>query len=156
MAIDDLAHTPVTAIAQRRPVLVTADLPLADVLRRIAGAGRGHAIVVDPSGRAIGIFTQRDLLTRVDADEPTWGDTPIAAVMTREPITVARDATLADCLAAFRSRRIRSLPVVCDEGRPVGVVSIRDILRHVAEVFPDEFLCLPPDPSLEASRPWGG
>lgn len=155
MAIDDLARTPVTAIAQRRPVLVTAELTVDDVIRRIAAAGRGHAIVVDPSGRAIGIFTQRDLLTRIDPREAGWGDTPISAVMTREPVTISQDATLADCLAALRSRRIRSLPV-CDGGKPVGVVSIRDILRHVAEVFPDEFLCLPPDPSLEASRPWGG
>ena len=150
-----LAHAHVADIPRRKPVLVAPDTATLDVVRRVAAAGRGHAIIVDPAGQPLGIFTQRDLVTRVDYGDPTWKTRPISALMTREPVTVTEATTLADCLVLLRKHHVRSLPVT-QAGRTVAVVSIRDIIHHVADVFPADFQNLPPDPSLEAQHPWGG
>jgi len=155
--LDDLARTSVALVARRKPVLVAPDTPVIDVVRRMAAAGRGNAIVVDAAGQPLGIFTQRDLVTRVAPGDTTWRERPVSTLMTREPVTVTEAATFADCLAKMRQHHVRSLPVLAAEhGRPVGVVSIRDLVHHVADTFPEDFQNLPPDPSLEARRPWGG
>jgi len=155
MSLDLLARARVSEIPRRKPVLVSPDTAAQDVVRRVAEAGRGHAIVVDPAGQPIGIFTQRDLVKRVDYGDPSWKKRPISSLMTRELVTVAPDTSLAECLALLRKHHVRSLPVI-DTGHAVDVVSIRDILHYVADSFPAEFLNLPPDPSLEARQPWGG
>lgn len=155
MSLDLLANALVSEIPRRKPVLVAPDTPSGDVVRRVATAGRGHAIVVDPAGLPLGIFTQRDLVTRIDHSDAGWKNQPISALMTRELVTVTEDMSLADCLALLHRHHVRSLPVTV-AGRAVGVVSIRDILHYVADTFPADFQNLPPDPSLEARRPWGG
>jgi CBS domain-containing protein len=50
----------------------------------------------------------------------------------------------------------RHLPVTDPNGKILGIISIRDLLAHVAEHFPDDFVNLPPDPDHEASGEWGG
>lgn len=155
MSLDLLAHARVSEIPRRKPVLVAPDTATGDVIRRVAEAGRGHAIVVDAAGQPLGIFTQRDLVTRVDYDEPGWKARPISSLMTRELVTVTGENSLAECLAILRKHHVRTLPVV-EAGRAVGVVSIRDIVHYVGDSFPADFLNLPPDPSLEARGAWGG
>ncbi len=104
----------------------------------------------------MGVVTQHDIVARVNLDDDGWGATNLGAVMTRDPATVSPEASLADALSRMNDIGCRSLPVADDNGRPVGVISIRDILNHVADHFPQELLNLPPDPTLEAKRPWGG
>ncbi|MCA9515080.1 MAG: CBS domain-containing protein [Myxococcales bacterium] len=150
-----IANTTLSAIAQRAPVLVAPGLALGEVLARMAAAGRGSAVIHDERGHVAGIFTQRDLVRRVDPSAPGWRDVPVAEVMTRSPAVVREDASVAQALQLMRSRHVRSLPITRD-GRPVGIVSCRDLLLFVAERFPEDFLNLPPEPELEATAPWGG
>ncbi|PKN58643.1 MAG: hypothetical protein CVU56_04755 [Deltaproteobacteria bacterium HGW-Deltaproteobacteria-14] len=155
MSLDLLANARVSEIPRRQPVLVAPDTLTGEVVRRVATAGRAHAIVVDPAGLPLGIFTQRDLVTRIDHSDASWKSLPISTLMTRELVTVTEDMSLTDCLALLHKHHVRTLPVTAG-GRAVGVVSIRDILHHAADAFPAEFQNLPPDPSLEAQHPWGG
>ena len=63
-------------------------------------------------------------------------DQPIAAVMTRDVYSVPSDTPLLELTSEMRRRRI-SCVVVCDEGRPVGIISERDIIRALSETGPD-------------------
>ncbi len=150
-----LAHTRVGTIAQRRPAIVGPGDTVADVIEAMAALLRGHAVVVAADGTPIGIFTQRDLVARVDQTVPGWGDQPVREVMTAPLYTVTGDHTLGECLALMRARTIRSVPIV-EDGAPVAVVSIKDILHHIAESFPEDFICLPPNPGLDPHEAWGG
>lgn len=95
------------------------------------------AILVMDRGRIIGIFTERDVLSRVVAAGLDPNATPIERVMTRDPITIAPTATVDDVMALFTNKRFRHLPVVSD-GRLVGLISIGDILRRMVDAHRHE------------------
>lgn len=85
------------------------------------------AVVVTRGDKVVGIFTERDILTRVVAAGCDPGDTQVAGVMTSPMACCRRETPLAECKATMTSKRIRHLPVV-EEGRLFGIVSSGDIL----------------------------
>lgn len=151
-----LAKATVGDIQQRAPVLVVGGTPLGEVIRRMNDRNRGHCIVQDGDGRVIGIFTQHDLAVRVRLSKDGWQKRPVDDVMTVSPICVGTSAPLSAALAMMHERRCRSLPVVDSGDRPMGTISIRDVLAHIADHFPQELLNLPPEPNKEATRLYGG
>lgn len=84
------------------------------------------ALLVMDDGRPVGIFTERDVLVRVVARGLDPRGTLVADVMTRDPITIRSDATVADAMTIITQRRCRHLPVV-DDGVVQGVISIGDL-----------------------------
>jgi len=86
----------------------------------------GSAMVVADGGLS-GIFTERDALMRVLAVRLDADTTPLSRVMTAELVTIGPDATLMDALRLMHDGGFRHVPVV-ENGRPVGMVSIRDAL----------------------------
>lgn len=87
----------------------------------------GAILVVDESGRLIGLFTERDALNRVVARGLDPEQTPLAAVMTDKLQTATPDKTLGHALHLMFEGGFRHLPVV-EDGRPVGMVSARNAL----------------------------
>ena len=88
----------------------------------------GGVVVLD-GDRLAGIFTERDVLRRVVAQELDPATTPVAEVMTTPVITCPPDLSLEDCAALMTQRGVRHLPVQ-DRTGLVGVVSIRDLLAY--------------------------
>jgi CBS domain-containing protein len=90
--------------------------------------GIGGLVVVD-GARAVGMFTERDILRRVVAARLDPATTVVREVMTA-PIAVCRPSTsIAECRAVMTEKRIRHLPIV-DGERLLGIVTIGDILAH--------------------------
>jgi CBS domain-containing protein len=87
----------------------------------------GAILVVDDSGRLIGLFTERDALNRVVARGLAPEQTPLTAVMTDKLQTATPDKTLGHALHLMFEGGFRHLPVV-EDGRPVGMVSARNAL----------------------------
>lgn len=98
-----------------------------DAARLMAEKGVGAVLV--KKGEALeGIFTERDALFRVLAEGRDADDTPLAEVMTPNPITVAPEDHLSEGVRLMRDIGFRHLPVVSEE-KVVGVVSLRDFIR---------------------------
>lgn len=95
------------------------------------------AVVVLADGRLVGIFTERDVLSRVVAANLDPKTTPIEQVMTRDPVTVPSTTTVEEVMTLFTNRRFRHLPVM-DGGRLMGLISIGDILRRMVETHRHE------------------
>jgi CBS domain-containing protein len=91
------------------------------------------ALLVVRDGRLEGIFSERDLLQRVVAAGRDPAATTLGEVCTTDLATVCETDDAATCARLIRDRGFRHLPVVDDEGRPVGVLSARDFLQHVAD-----------------------
>ena len=85
------------------------------------------ALVVVSGERAVGIFTERDILVRVVAAGRTPEETIVGDVVTSPMACCRRDTKLAECRAVMTAKRIRHLPVV-EEGKLYGVISSGDIL----------------------------
>jgi CBS domain-containing protein len=92
------------------------------------------AIVVMNGDAIAGVFSERDLLTRVTVAGRDPSATKVHEVMTREVRVCAVDSPLEECRAAMTHHKIRHLPAVDANGRLVGIVSIGDIVaREIAQ-----------------------
>ena len=85
------------------------------------------AVPVLHSGKLVGIFSERDLMKRVVAEGRDPRTTSLAEVMTDDPLTISLNEELGNCMSVMRRNNFRHLPV-CQEGKLVGIVSLRDIL----------------------------
>lgn len=88
------------------------------------------AVMVTEDGALKGIFTERDLIVRVVAQGRDPDTTTLAEVMTANPDTLPPDALAFAAFELMLSRSYRHLPVV-DNGKIVGIVSIRDLFTVV-------------------------
>jgi CBS domain-containing protein len=88
----------------------------------------GAMLVIDRGERLVGIFTERDLMTRVIVAGLDPAATPLERVMTREVYTAVAETKVAAVRREIQARHIRHLPVV-QAGRVIGMLSLRDLLR---------------------------
>jgi CBS domain-containing protein len=117
----------ISAVIEGRPILTAAaDISVREAAHRMVAAHVG-AVMVVRRGRLIGIFTERDILTRVLARDLDPATTPIGDVMTAHPHTVTADRHLGYALHLMHDGGFRHMPVVRD-GRPIGMISVRDAL----------------------------
>lgn len=106
---------------------------------RLMQERRVGAIMVVEGEQLVGMFTERDALFRVVAKERDGQTTPLAEVMTRDPRTIHPDKPFAQALEMMHEGGFRHVPVV-ENGRPVGIVSVRDALGPELEAFVYELL----------------
>ena len=151
-----LANSPVSDVPRRSLVLCLGGDRLGLVVARMKDSRRGSAVIQDGVGRIVGIFTQHDLMKRVDLNNEDWPDTAVQRYMTLNPTTIQETQSLALALQLMAQGKFRTVPIVDRMGQPVGVVSVRDVFRHIADSFPEDFLNLPPDAAHEATRLYGG
>lgn len=111
--------------AERKIHSVDPETSVTECVQRMNALGIG-AMLVMQNDRLVGIFTERDALTRVLGAglEPTY--TKVAAVMTANPTCVTPSTPLDEARAIITRQRIRHLPVVQD-GKVVGMVSSGDL-----------------------------
>ena len=100
------------------------------------------ALCVQIEGYLVGILSERDYVRKVILDIHASKLTKVSEVMTTEVITVKPDDTVLHCIALTKKHHIRHLPVV-DEGKTIGMVSLRDLFldaieEQVGEVDEDE------------------
>ena len=111
-----------------RPHLVTTppQSTVYDASRVMARARSGSVLILDAAGGAHGIFTERDLLTKVVAKALDPAVTPVSSVMTKSPITVPPEMNVCDAVLLMKQRRFRHLPIVAASGKVIGMFSFRD------------------------------
>jgi CBS domain-containing protein len=95
----------------------------------------GTLIVIDKERRVLGIVTDRDLVTRVLLESRDPSVTNLWEVMSQLPRTVSEEMSVEEALVQMRSGPYRRLPVVNAEGRLAGIVSVDDVLSHIAAEF---------------------
>lgn len=116
---------PLRMAMAKPPVFCPADTAIAEVLKTMQRLRVGSMVVADAAERAVGIFTQADALARVALPQ-TPLSAPIGQVMTRDPLCLEEDATLAEAAIAMARRGIRHV-IVTRQGKLAGMVSERDL-----------------------------
>jgi CBS domain-containing protein len=108
---------------------VSPDTTIAEAVRKM-NDNRIGAIVVMEGDRLVGIFTERDVLTRVAGQDLDPQATPVSQVMTSDVVTVKSTTTVEEAMRIVTELRFRHLPIM-DEERLIGLVSSGDLTRWV-------------------------
>ncbi len=110
--------------------------------------------VVEERGKLVGIFTERDVLTRV-LDPAIGMETPIHKVMTPNPKCLKATDSIAEAVRLMNEGNYRHVPIVDRTGKVQGVLTVKGLVAYLAEHFPYEIYNLPPDPRQVQKAPEG-
>ncbi|MBP3958202.1 CBS domain-containing protein [Gemmata sp. G18] len=135
------------------PRAIDATGTVADAVEEMRSGNVGCLLITE-RGRVVGIFTERDLLTRVLASGRSL-EASIRAVMTAPPVTVAPKDSVRTAVKRMQKGGYRHLPVVDESGRPVGMLSARRVVHYLVEHFPGLVFNLPPEPDRYPESPEG-
>ena len=101
-----------------------------EALEVMADKGVGAVLVVDESGKLVGIFSERDYARKLELRGKNARSTLVRDVMTSEMLGVEPTTTVRECMSLMTARRIRHLPVL-DNGKLMGMISIGDVVKSV-------------------------
>jgi CBS domain-containing protein len=128
-----LMEKTVADLPMHPPTTVAADAPLAEAIGCMVHQNIGAVLVVDDRGCLVGILTERDLLKKVAGIHQDYADLPVRGFMTSRPETVSPADPLNFALHRMDVGGYRHVPVV-ENGRPVSMVSVRDMMRHITRL----------------------
>ena len=117
-------------------VLVSGETTVRDAVQLMASRRIG-AVMIGEGQTLFGIFTERDLMTKVVAPGRDPNTVKLAEVMTGKPDTIRPDESAADALQRMQRGGYRHLPVV-ENGRLIGMVSVRDLYAAMLAELEDE------------------
>lgn len=123
----------VDVLCPKTPIAVDASSTVREAVAEMVARKIG-CLLVQQDGELVGIFTERDVLNRISGDLSLL-DQPVSEFMTRTPATITPRDSIAYALQTMGLGGYRHLPVVADDGRPRGIISIRDILRFLCVRF---------------------
>jgi CBS domain-containing protein len=148
----NLRKDPVSRLEPSDPHTVERTATVADAVGLMRQENVGCVLVCD-AGRLVGLFTERDLMCRVLAvGKPLT--LPIAEVMTPDPVTVLPADTIRVAVRKMKAGGHRHLPVVDENSRPVGILSVKRVVRYLVEHYPAAVYNQPP-PGQHPDSPEG-
>lgn len=147
-----ILHQPIRELATVRPPICVS--PHTSVRSAIEQMNRHSAgcVLVEEGGRLVGIFTERDVLIKVVGMAMDVEQTPVITVMTADPEFLSPDDRVSYALNKMSIGGFRHIPLVDENGRSVGVVSMRNVVDYMVDLFRAEVLNLPPEPQNIAPR----
>ena len=144
--VPSLVDARLKVVSRRDPVTVAPGTSLAACIAAIQRSGTGDSVfVTDADGRLAGVLTERDIFGRIVGGDVDLSQ-PVESMMTTKPHHLHLEESVRDAIELMQTGRFRNVPLLDDEDHLVGVVRPQDILKFLAEAFPEELLNLPPRP----------
>ena len=144
-----LLEDTVRLLAPSEPLRLSPEHSVARAIQSMVQNRRAAVVIVDASDRLIGIFTERDVLTRVMGAGLVARDTLLRDVMTPDPESLRPDDRIGYAINRMHAGGFRSLPLVDEAHRPIGIITVNDVVRWLAEIFPEAVLNLRPGDRLK-------
>ena len=139
----DLLEVTLEVLKLRKPVCASVDDILDGVIAGMAERNQGCVLITEGEALA-GIFTERDLLTRVVGRGLDPKGTALSDVMTPNPEVLSLRDRVAYAVHCMSVAGYRTVPLVDAQHKPVGIVTVSDVIRWLASLFPATVLNLPP------------
>jgi len=136
-------------VTTQPPLVLDAATPLAEAIGKMQHDRRGCVLAVE-AGKLAGVFTERDVLMKVAARPMDLHSTRLADVMTRNPVTLPADSSVAYALNLMVVEGFRHIPMVDDNEHPVAVISMRNLIEYLGSFYSRDVLTLPPEPRRHA------
>ncbi len=144
--VPSVADVELRVLALRDPITVRPGTSLAECIEVIRQTGSADSVfVTDADGRLRGVLTERDIFARLVGTVVDL-NRPVESIMKEHPWTLHLDQPVRHAIDLMQTGRYRNVPLVDDDDMLVGVVRPVDVLKYLAEAFPEELLNLPPRP----------
>ncbi len=128
-------NKPLTILNPPTPICVNVHDSIAAAIGVLQEHHIGCALVVDDDGSLVGIYSERDIVQKwvhsdLDADATT-----VEEIMTANPASLPTSGTVAAALYTMSKGGFRHLPIVDEDSKPVGILSIKDVMDFIAMEF---------------------
>ena len=133
----NLQHEPVSTLALRKPVTASRDVTIREAIERMRQAKLGCTVIVDPTNKPLGIFTE-SMLTQLLARDPALVDDRLENHMAEHWPRVRMTDPISDVLEALHLKNMRFLCVVDEHDRLVGLTGQKGLMEYVADHFPEQ------------------
>lgn len=138
------------------PKLVQAppDISLENAVRLMQDHRSGY-IVIARNKKAVGIFTETDIVHKVLEMNVDW-KRPVDDFMTKDAVCLKMTDSVGQAIDLMGERRFYHIPLLDEKGELVNVLSVRTLIRFLAEFYPTEVYNLPPKPNQIMETQEGG
>lgn len=126
-----LAFVDFTGLPARHPVMVGMDDTVDVATHHMRTRGIGSVVVVDGKGGLVGILTEFDLLTKVGCAPADLSTLAVKDLMTRDPVALPIRSPVANAIREVVEHGFSHVPLLGESGRPVGMVSFRDLAGYI-------------------------
>lgn len=152
ISLDD----PLSSLALSKPIVVSTGTSLSEAVKKLQDRSVG-CLLIEREDKLAGIMTERDILLKITGKGLDFEKETVDNYMTPNPEFLQMVDAVAYALNRMVVSGFRHVPIVDDNKKSVGVVSLVDIVQQVANTLGEEILNLPPIPQRKGfSRPEGG
>jgi signal-transduction protein with cAMP-binding, CBS, and nucleotidyltransferase domain len=154
---DALLSDTVSGLISVEPLRLQDTTSVEEAVQVLLARDQSAVVVVDQDGHLNGIATDRDLLRRACEPGRNTDRTRLADVMTHDPETLRPDDRICFAVNRMMALGCRTMPLVDEERRPIGLVTVDDVAKWLAALFPEAILNLRPGDRLKRpAQPDGG
>jgi CBS domain-containing protein len=139
----------IATLGPAEPICLAANATVQDAIARMLERRQACVLVVDGERRLTGILTERDVLMRVAGAGLDPRRTALRDVMTPNPQALTARDRIAYAVHCMSVAGYRTVPLVDADDRPIGVVTVSDVIRWLSQLFPEAVLNLPPTDTLK-------
>lgn len=141
---------PIKNLRIRKPIAVSPTQTVAEAVK-VMQEKRLGCVVVTEKDKLVGIFTERDILMKIIGKRDP-ASVKVQEVMTPKPKSFQPDDSIAFILNAMHVGGYRHVPVVDEQGKPLAVASVKDIVGFILDHFAEDVLNLPPEPMRKTEQ----
>lgn len=149
-----LEEKKVYQVPKGEPIYASPDVSVQEAIEIMQEEHHGYLVLVEKK-KVVGIFTETDVSRKI-LDEKIDLNSPVSQLMTSNPVSITREDSVGKAISLMGEYRVYHLPIVDDKGHLEEVLSVRALIRFLAEFYPTEIYNLPPDPDKIVETAEGG
>ncbi len=130
-------RSPISVLAPRKPICVNLDTTVDESIKLMKERGIGCVCVVSQD-KLFGIFTERDVLTKVIPNNLDCSKTKVGELMSYDPEYLYMEDQVAFAVNRMHVGGFRHIPLIDSKENATGIVSVRDILRYLVKNIQDK------------------
>ncbi len=141
-----MINEPIRRLRPRQPpTCLHVGKMVAEAIELMRQNGIGSVLILEGQ-RLVGILTERDILCKITAAHQDPRAKRVEDVMTRDPACLSPDDPIVFALNRMGVGGFRHVPLVDENHHPVGLISVRHLVRYIVDFFAHEVMTLPPRP----------
>ena len=150
----DVFDEPIKVLCKTPAITVPRTTTIGEAVKLMQERKKGALLVVENS-KLVGIFTERDFLKKVGVEADKWKSRPVEDLMTPNPESLTLNDEVKFVINRMHVGGYRHVPIVNEQGEPLHLISLRDMLGFLLDHFPKLLTNISPRPA-RGGPPWGG